>query len=401
MPDYHSNFGFSTVLTAPSPASSGTSVVLAAGTGSRFPDPATYGPYNVVIYPVDALPTPSNAEVVRVTAKSTDTLTITREQESSSARTVLVGDNVAMAVTAKTLQDIEQMSWTNEVRNFPSLEGADDTQPMWWTESDGNCTLTEVDLSGESITELSDRALKAVIASAASGFYQRFTYADEPRLKSGRTVSAAVAVWSVSSISVSMSLVTSVGTLGTSFSTTAAAWTILKVENVTLDGTRVDLTLTSGGTGTFYVVPLGLVLGKMAPQHQMSPRPVIRRWKDTAAEVKVLDSLGDEAAWTDVDVTSSTSNLAIRAICVAHMNDAGTAADAYSLHVRRNGSSESQADANMVSHLLMVATTGAVLSSFEVILDDGQIFEYFFDRVAGSGTLSAGEISLRGWDEWG
>lgn len=105
--DIHTNFAYSTVLTAPSPASSGTSLVLAAGEGARFPDPATYGPYNIVIWPAGSLPTSSNAEVVRVTALSTDTLTITRTQESSSARTVIVGDSVAQAATAKTFTDIE------------------------------------------------------------------------------------------------------------------------------------------------------------------------------------------------------------------------------------------------------------------------------------------------------
>lgn len=105
--DIHQNFAYSTVLTAPSPASSGTSLVLAAGEGTRFPDPATLGPYNAVVWPAGTMPTPSNAEVVRVTAISTDTLTITRTQESSSARSIVVGDQIALALTAKSLTDIE------------------------------------------------------------------------------------------------------------------------------------------------------------------------------------------------------------------------------------------------------------------------------------------------------
>jgi hypothetical protein len=54
----------------------------------------------------------------------------------------------------------------------------------------------------------------------------------------------------------------------------------------------------------------------------------------------------------------------------------------------------------MVCRLLLVATTGDALASFSVILDDGQIFEYYFDRVAGTGTLNAGEISIRAYEEW-
>ena len=106
--DAHTNLAYSTVATAPSPATTGTSLVVAAGEGTRFPDPATVGAYNVVVCAVDELPIPTNAEIVRVTAKSTDTLTIVREQESTTARTVVVGDAIFAAVTAKTLSDIEQ-----------------------------------------------------------------------------------------------------------------------------------------------------------------------------------------------------------------------------------------------------------------------------------------------------
>lgn len=63
--------------------------------------------HNAIICPADAQPTPDNAEVVRVTAISTDTFTIVRAQESSSARTVVVGDRIFAGVTAKTLSDME------------------------------------------------------------------------------------------------------------------------------------------------------------------------------------------------------------------------------------------------------------------------------------------------------
>ena len=101
--DAHANFSVSTVATAPSPATSGTSLVVASGEGSRFPSP----PFNATISPANTLVTSANSEIVRVTAISTDTLTITRAQELSSARTVVVGDQIAAAITSKTLTDIE------------------------------------------------------------------------------------------------------------------------------------------------------------------------------------------------------------------------------------------------------------------------------------------------------
>lgn len=89
-----SNFAYSTVATAPSPASSGTSLVVASGEGSRFYVGKAF------IAPAGSTPTPANSEVVSITAISTDTLTITRAVESSSARTVGTGDLVYQGVSA-------------------------------------------------------------------------------------------------------------------------------------------------------------------------------------------------------------------------------------------------------------------------------------------------------------
>ena len=103
--DAHKNLAVSTVATAPSPATSGTSLVVASGHGTRFPTP----PFNVTIWPATAQPDPSNAEVVRVTAISTDKFTITRAQEGSTARTVIIGDKIAATITAKTVTDVEDL----------------------------------------------------------------------------------------------------------------------------------------------------------------------------------------------------------------------------------------------------------------------------------------------------
>lgn len=104
--DAHTNFAVSTVATAPSPATSGTSVTVASGDGAKFPA----APFNAVIWPTAAQPTSTTAEIVRVTAVSTDTFTITRTQESTSARTVVVGDQIMLAPTAKTFTDIEKLA---------------------------------------------------------------------------------------------------------------------------------------------------------------------------------------------------------------------------------------------------------------------------------------------------
>lgn len=111
------NFASSLVATAPSPATTGTSLIVSTGEGTLFPDPSAEGAYNLTVWPATDMPTVSNAEIVRVTAKSTDTLTITRQQEGTSARTVVVGDRIALTPTEKLRDDIED-----------NLGGAD---PRW------------------------------------------------------------------------------------------------------------------------------------------------------------------------------------------------------------------------------------------------------------------------------
>jgi len=103
-----SNLLSSTVLTAPDPATTGTSLQVQAADADDFPDPATYGDYNLVVHPAGYEPSRSNAEMVRVTAKSGGgVLTITREQEGTTARTIVDGDEVSMNITAKMFEDID------------------------------------------------------------------------------------------------------------------------------------------------------------------------------------------------------------------------------------------------------------------------------------------------------
>jgi hypothetical protein len=102
--DIHKNFAYSLVATAPSPADTGLSLIVTAGDGSKFPTP----PFNAVVCPGTQQPSTANAEIVRVTNISTDTFTITRNQESSNNRSIQVGDQIVAAITNKFFTDIEQ-----------------------------------------------------------------------------------------------------------------------------------------------------------------------------------------------------------------------------------------------------------------------------------------------------
>src|SRR5258708_5815499 len=121
--DAHANGAYSTVLTAPSNPTTGTTFILQSGDGARFPDPASVGAYEVTICAAGsskpvfvAGSTAVNAEIGRCTAKSGDTLTITRAQEGTSAWPVVAGDQVYISITAKVLTDIEAAFTVTDIK---------------------------------------------------------------------------------------------------------------------------------------------------------------------------------------------------------------------------------------------------------------------------------------------
>lgn len=97
------NFAYSTISVAPIPATSGTAITVASGDGTKFPAVS----FNATVWPAGQNPTTANAEIVRVTVIATDVFTITRAQEGSAARTIVVGDQIAATITAKSLTDIQ------------------------------------------------------------------------------------------------------------------------------------------------------------------------------------------------------------------------------------------------------------------------------------------------------
>ena len=96
----HSNFAFSSVATAPSPSTSGTSLVVATGEGTLFPTLTGGDTFRCVICPSGTKPDSTNAEVVYVTARSTDTFTIARAQENSTSRDIQVGDSIFLIASS-------------------------------------------------------------------------------------------------------------------------------------------------------------------------------------------------------------------------------------------------------------------------------------------------------------
>jgi hypothetical protein len=106
-----SNLADSTVATAPDPAASGVSLVVAAGEGARFPAPVSEGSFYATVCPAGVSAGRGNSEIILVTARSTDTFTFIRAQGGTTARTIVVGDQVFNGLTKEVLDYRRRLSY--------------------------------------------------------------------------------------------------------------------------------------------------------------------------------------------------------------------------------------------------------------------------------------------------
>lgn len=95
------DFATGIVATAPSPADSGTSLVLQTGEGARMP--AT--PFYATAHPASEFPTLDNAEKIQVTNVSTNTLTIVRAQGDTTAKNIEAGWRISNALFLDNIPD--------------------------------------------------------------------------------------------------------------------------------------------------------------------------------------------------------------------------------------------------------------------------------------------------------
>src|ERR1035441_6921672 len=122
--DVGKNFAKATLSTGY--ASGATSLVLTTGGGARFPAP----PFNATYYDSGVYADPSDdpsVEIVRVTVVSTDTFTVTRAQEGTSAANHNTAGHTYTLVagpTSKLLTDILGISITGKSAATDALNSA-------------------------------------------------------------------------------------------------------------------------------------------------------------------------------------------------------------------------------------------------------------------------------------
>lgn len=79
---------------------SSTTLILQTGNGELFPSP-TGGNY----FPITVVKSDGTLEIMKCTARTSDTLTVTRSQEGTTAKAFSIGDRVSLRMTAGSLID--------------------------------------------------------------------------------------------------------------------------------------------------------------------------------------------------------------------------------------------------------------------------------------------------------
>lgn len=85
-----------------------TSIALATGNGARFPNPTGGDYFLATLIGIDGNGNESSWEVVKVTARSSDTLTVTRAQEGTAAAVWAGGTRIELRATKGTFESLLQ-----------------------------------------------------------------------------------------------------------------------------------------------------------------------------------------------------------------------------------------------------------------------------------------------------
>jgi len=136
----YKNFAYTRVVTAPSPATTGTTLEVTAGDGALFPAV----PFNAVVWPVGEMPLSTNAEIVTVTDSTGDVLTIVRQKEETPARSIIVGDRVAATITAYTARTFRFLNAAIKTTTYT----ADDNDDLIICNSANDFTVTLMPATG-------------------------------------------------------------------------------------------------------------------------------------------------------------------------------------------------------------------------------------------------------------
>jgi hypothetical protein len=99
-------------------SSTATNIVLSSGLGALFPSPSSGTYFYGTLYDSSG-----NYEIVKCTARTTDSLTVVRGQEGTTALSFAIGDGFAQRLTAAGLSNFSQLDANNAFTGNNSFAG--------------------------------------------------------------------------------------------------------------------------------------------------------------------------------------------------------------------------------------------------------------------------------------
>jgi hypothetical protein len=136
-----------TTTLASSITASATSIPLAVGTGALFP-PVTTASGN--FFYATLVDSSNNIEIVKVTNRATDTVTVVRGQDGTTAKAYIGGDKFELRPTAAGLEDLGSGMNITDLPAGTTMGGSAITTPTA-TQTLTNKTLTSPTINGGSI----------------------------------------------------------------------------------------------------------------------------------------------------------------------------------------------------------------------------------------------------------
>ena len=131
-----------------------TSIALSSGDGAKFPSPT-----GTEYFYATLIDTSNNLEIVKCTSRSTDTLTVVREQEGTTKRAYSAGDRIEMRLTAAGLTANTDLAKDYATKVDGVVTGSDYSSNAWAVGGTGVTDTASRGAAKEWATEAEDNTV--------------------------------------------------------------------------------------------------------------------------------------------------------------------------------------------------------------------------------------------------
>ena len=174
---------------------SATSLTVASGTGALFP---SLSGGNIFYATLQSASAGTPIEIVKVTARSTDTFTIVRAQDNTSASAFNAGDKVELRLPAIVLQDFPQLDAANTFSANQTFTGSTSVPAMTVTNIDEPATVSATAATGTINYDVTTQSVIYYTTNASGNWTVNFRGSSGTALNSllstGQSISVSFAV---------------------------------------------------------------------------------------------------------------------------------------------------------------------------------------------------------------